>query len=135
MALKDNATMMGADVSIVPAAARAATATGSGVDLLGYESATVIVLTGTVTDGTGTFSIDESADNSNWTAVAAADIVGTAPVIDTTASHDNAGFTFGYRGSKRYIRVVCTAAGTTTGAVYCAGVIRSTARHNPVSSP
>ena len=41
-------------------AAKTATVTGTGVDLQGYESATVLIAVGTVTDGTHTPKLQDS---------------------------------------------------------------------------
>ena len=136
MATKDLSSSVNCEVSLVPAAARTATATGSAVGVAGYESVTICVITGTVTDGTGTFSLTEcDTSGGTYTAVDSSDIIGTPPVLDTTSTHDNAGFQFGYRGSKAFIKVVCTMAGTTTGQVYAAAVILGHPRNAPTSSP
>jgi hypothetical protein len=113
----------------LPAAARTASANGAGVDLQGFEGALVIISTGTITDGTHAISIEESSDNSTFTAVAAGDLLGTAPSIG--AANDNVDYKVGYIGSKRYIHVVTTASGTTTGGVYCAVVAKGFGRHRP----
>lgn len=113
--------------SLAPAA-RTATANGTGIDLANFASATVAFSVGTITDGTHTPTIEESNDNATFTAVAAADLIGT---LANLASNVNQ--RVGYRGSKRYIRAVTTAAGTTTGGVYAAVVIRGDARKQPVA--
>jgi len=108
---------------------RTANENGAGVDLQGYESAVVVVETGTITDGTHTIEIQESDDNSTFTAVADADLQGSEPVIG--AADDNKVYEIGYLGNKRYIRVSVTVAGTTTGGVYGAAVIRGHAKSKP----
>ena len=113
--------------SLAPAA-RTASANGSGVDLANFASATVAFVVGTITDGTHTPSVEESDDNSTFTAVAAADLIGTLAAL---ASNTNQ--RVGYRGSKRYLRAVSTVAGATTGGVYAAVVIRGDARKQPVA--
>lgn len=124
MATKDLAANCVFKQSIIPAAARTTTTTGNAVGVAGYESVTICILTGTVTDGTGTWSLTEcDTVGGTYTAVAAADMIGTPVVTDTTSTHDSAGFIFGYRGTKPFIKVVCTMAGTTTGQVYSAGVL------------
>lgn len=114
------------------AAARTASANGVGVDLAGYEAAMIVVTTGTITDGTHAISLEESADNTTWNAVAASDRIGALPTI--TATDDNKEFEFSYIGSKRYIRVVTTVSGATSGGVYAALVIRGAARHEPAAA-
>lgn len=81
------------------------------------------------TDGTYTVSLQESADDSAWTAVAAAEVVfggavlaavpsggltdGTWAIAD--AADDNVQAVFGYLGSARYVRVAVTPTAQTTG--------------------
>ncbi len=113
--------------SLAPAA-RTASANGTGVDLANFASATVAFSVGTITDGTHTPSVEESDDNSTYTAVAAANLIGTLAAL---ASNTNQ--RVGYRGSKRYVRAVTTVAGATTGGVYAGVVIRGDARKQPVA--
>lgn len=129
MATKDLYSHISPAVSLVPAA-RTASANGTGVDLQGFESAMVVIETGTVTDGTHTIDIQESDDNTTFTSVANADLQGTEPVINNTQGSKV--FKVGYIGSKRYIRVAVTVSGATTGGVYGASIVRSHARHQPV---
>ena len=113
--------------SLAPAA-RTASANGSGVDLANFASATVAFSVGTITDGTHTPSVEESDDNSSFSAVAAADLIGT---LSALASNTNQ--RVGYRGTKRYIRAVSTVAGATAGGVYAAVVIRGDGRKQPTA--
>ena len=78
--------------SLAPAA-RTATASGTGVDLRGYESAVASFIVGTVTDGTHTPSVEESDDDSTYTAVAAADLLGSLAALasDTVQRFAGAG--------------------------------------------
>lgn len=113
--------------SLAPAA-RTATDTGTGVDLANFGSATVAFSVGTITDGTHTPKVQESDDNSTFTDVAAADLIGTLAAL---ASNTNQ--RIGYRGSKRYVRAVSTVAGATTGGVYAAVVLRADGRKQPTA--
>lgn len=113
--------------SLAPAA-RTATANGTGVDLANFHSATIAFIVGTITDGTHTPSVQESDDNSTFTAVAAADLIGT---LANLASNTNQ--RVGYRGTKRYVRAVTTVSGATTGGVYAGVVARGDARKQPVA--
>ena len=113
--------------SLAPAA-RTATASGGGADLRGYESAVVAFVPGTVTDGTHTPSVEESDDDSTYTAVAAADLLGS---LATLAS--NVVQRVGYRGGSRYIRAKITVSGASTGALDAALVIRGNAARQPVA--
>jgi hypothetical protein len=133
-------SIYGIDTSIVPAAARTTTTTGEEVDLQGYEEVAIVVNTGTITDGTHTFSLTECATTGgSFTAVAAANIIPNATyggtgasgcVLDTTSTHDTACIVFNYIGTLRYIKVVCTVSGTPgTGGVYSAAVVGTRKRH------
>jgi hypothetical protein len=92
---------------------------GNIVDLQGFEAATLVLNTGTVTDaGTASgfaFEVQESDDtaDANFTAVVDADLLGAES--DLTVTSDDADNeligSIGYVGNKRYIRVVAT--GTT----------------------
>lgn len=128
------------------AAVRNAAADGTGVDLKGYESATVIVDVGAEGDtlsGSVYFelSLEHSDDNITFTDCAQADIVdGTIAAggiflkLDGTAGGDpdTAGLIYrvGYVGGKRYLRVVIAKTGThTNGTPIGAMVVRGDARH------
>lgn len=127
--MRDLYNSVAAGQSLSPAA-RTASANGTGVDLQGFEGAVVLIATGAYTDGTHTFEVQESADNAAFTAVADSDLQGTEPVVGAAAD-GNKIYKVGYLGIKRYVRVVVTAAGTTTGAVYGASVLKGFARKNP----
>ncbi|MFB4294801.1 hypothetical protein ACBI99_44730 [Nonomuraea sp. ATR24] len=107
---------------------------GAGVDLAGYDAAVVVIEAGAIT-GAGaslTFKVQESDDNSTFTAVAADDLDGTEPVI--TAANDDQIHKIGYKGIKRYIRVSITAKAGTTPTLPCAAtVLRSRGRKKPLS--
>ena len=96
------------------------TATGNqtGVDLLDYDGDVQIILSGTAA-GAGadlTFRIEESADNSTFTAVTG----GTFTAIGNAASKQV--ITLSHDDLKRYIRLSCTAeTGTASSAVTCFG--------------
>ena len=123
-----------------------AAANGTGVDLQGYESAVLGIITGAEGDTLSSsvffeISLEHSDDNSTFTDVAQADIVdgtissgGIFLKLDGTAggNPDTAGeiFRVGYRGGKRYIRVVLAKTGThSNGTPLGAFVIKSHARH------
>ena len=96
--------------SLAPATYTAST-NGSSVDLQGYQAATVVVSAGTITDGTHAIEVQESTDGSTFTAVASSDLQGTEP----TALASNTVYRIGYMGTARYIRVVTTVTGATSG--------------------
>jgi hypothetical protein len=116
--------------SLAPAA-RTASANGVGADLQGFEGALVVIDAGAWTDGSHTFEVQESDDNSTFTAVADDDLQGTEPVVDAAAEGGQV-YKLGYLGTKRYVRVAATVSGTTTGAVYGAAVVRGFPRKSPV---
>ena len=110
-------------VSLAPAA-RTASANGSSADLKDCNAALVIVHFGAWTDGTHTPSLEESADDSTWTAVAAGDLDGsfTAKNSDSSTAKQQI---VGYKGTARYIRVVMTIAGSpSTGMLSSACILR-----------
>lgn len=122
-----------ARVSLLPVA-RTATANGTAVRLAGsdaYRSAMVVVQTGAITDGTHTIELQDSDDNSSFTAVADIYLQGSEPAIG--AANDNVTYYIGYTGTRNYLRVVSTVAGATAGGLYCAIVILGEASHLPVS--
>ena len=129
------------------AATRTAAANGTGVDLQGYESATVLVDVGAEGDTLSSsvyfeVSLEESDDNSTYTDVAQASIVdgtissgGIFLKLDGTANGnpDSTGgiFRVGYVGNSRYIRVVLAKTGThTNGTPLGAMVVKGHARHS-----
>ncbi|MGQ0664610.1 MAG: hypothetical protein ACT4P2_13740 [Pseudomonadota bacterium] len=112
--------------SLAPAGNRTASSNGASADLRGYEGAVVTFVSGTITDGTHTPKVQESDDDSTYTDVAAADQLGTLATIAANAVQR-----VGYIGAKRYIRAVVTAAGTTTGGMYIAAIVRG----KPAAAP
>lgn len=125
--MKDLQSKIGFIISII-AAAITATANGAGVDLQGFNSATVLFSAGAITDGTHTPKLQESDDNSAWNDVAAGDQVGSLVAITANSQQK-----VGYKGNKRYIRAVSTVAGATTGGIYSAIVVRGDADLAPVA--
>lgn len=109
--------------SLAPAA-RTATANGTGVSLIGYNAARVIIDAGAWTDGVFTFEVQDSADNSTFAAVADDYLIGAEPVIDD-AAEDNVIHEIGYIGTKPYLRVRCVVTGTpSSGMVFGASIVR-----------
>lgn len=98
---------------------------GTGIDLSGYDGAVVCVDVGTLAGSatpTITLEIQESSDNTTFTAVAAADLDGgVLPAI--VAANDDTFYEIGYKGLKRYVRVSVTAKGGTSPALPCSAVV------------
>ena len=132
MASRDLIHNVKAAESLRPAA-RTATVNGQGVDLAGFDSAMFVVAAGAWTDGSHAITAQESDDNSSYSAVAAADLIGSQPTI-SAAGGGNQVYQWGYRGTKRFVRLVSTVSGTTTGAVYGGVVIAGHPRKLPQNS-
>lgn len=124
MALRDIKSMISPALSIVPAA-RSSSANGSSVDLQGYGSAAVVVVYGDWTDGTHTPSLEKSSDGTNFTACDSAELSGSFTALSSVGG-ENTVQKVGYVGSARYLRVVLTVAGASTGAVTAALIVRGT---------
>lgn len=89
------------------------------------------IFTGTITDGTVVYTMQDSPDNSAWTAVAAEFVQGTLPT--TTLTDDDKVYDVGYVGPQRYVRLVATQSGATSGGVTGAIAIMSQGRRMPVA--
>jgi hypothetical protein len=111
------------------------TVNGTTVDTAQFKnyarSASVLVFTGTITDGSHAVVLQESDDNSAWANVGAADLLGSAPTL--AAANDDALFEFGYAGGKRYLRVSVTTSGATTGGSFGAVVLLGDSRKTPIA--
>lgn len=100
-------------------------AAGDWIDMQGWEALTFTVSTGTVTDaGTASgfaFEVQESDTTAaaDATAVVDADLIGTEAALTVTSDDDDDKFigSIGYRGEKRYVRIVATGTTGTNAAV------------------
>ncbi|TIN83106.1 hypothetical protein [Mesorhizobium sp.] len=129
--MRDSYNDVGFSQSLAPAA-RNASANGTGVDVNGFSGAVFVIAVGAWTDGTHTFDMQESDDNSTFTSVAAGQLQGTEPVVSSAGTASKV-YKVGYLGTKRYVRVAVTVAGATTGAVYGAVVMLGHAATKPVA--
>lgn len=102
------------------------TVNGTTVDRVADCSVLFVVTTGAVTDGTHTFTVQDSDDGTTW--ATAADVQGTAPVVNSTKA--NSVIDVGYRGPKRFCRLSVTTTGATTGGVYSAAAVLYGLRYN-----
>lgn len=126
--MRDMKTEFDVVQSVVPTGNRNASVNGASVDLANYDAATAVITAETITDGTHTPTIEESdASGSGFTTVAAADLIGSLVAITANSVQR-----VGYRGKKRYIRVVVTVAGATTGGKYAGVVVRGMPRKLPL---
>ena len=92
--------------------------TGASVDLSGYESAMVVVISGALTDGAHTPKLQESSDDSTYTDVDSTDMEGSFANVSANSVQR-----VGYKGSKRFVRAYVTSSGT-TGCIYAASFLR-----------
>lgn len=107
-------------------AVRTAIATGSTVDLAGFESAAAVVHFGAFTDGTHTASLQDSADGTTFVAVSTANLIGTFTAITGTVQN-NTVQNVGYIGNKRYLRGLFAAPSGTCGNSMT--IVRANAKH------
>lgn len=96
-----------------------------------FRSAMFIVHSGTLTDGSVAVTMQDSPDNSTWTAVDASYIQGALPTI--AATDDDKTFEVGYAGPQRYVRLVATTSSATTGGTFGATCVLTGARRRPAS--
>ena len=113
--------------SIVPAVYSAAQ-NGTGADLQGFNSAMVEFFSGVDVGSTHAPSVEESDTlGSGYTAVAAADLIGSLPAdIQANEVHR-----VGYKGNKRFIRAVVTSGGASLA--YGANIIRGNPDNRPLA--
>lgn len=103
---------------------------GNIIDLQGFESLTYVVNTGIVTDaGTASgfsFEVQESdtTADTDFTAVADADLLGLESALTVTSDTDDEKLigSIGYKGDKRYVRIVATGTTGTDAAVSVAAI-------------
>jgi hypothetical protein len=108
--MKDNISA----VSGLTPATVSATGTGIAADLVGYDSAMIVVSNGTMaTGGTLTPSLTESDDGTTYTAVGTADLQGAFTAVGTGVATTVQ--RVGYIGAKRYVKPVLTFGGTGAG--------------------
>lgn len=129
MAIRDLVQKISAALSVSPQVLTNGTVNGASADMQNFESAAVVVASGTVTDGTHTPSLEDSPDDSAWTAVAAGDLIGSFTAI--AAANDDEIQEVGYKGSQRYLRAVVVTTGATTGALVAAAIVRGDPRTIP----
>ncbi|MFD1744055.1 hypothetical protein ACFSE1_01140 [Rhizobium helianthi] len=108
-----------------------ATDTSAAIDLIGFDSAAVVISTGAiVSSGNFTAKLQESdtTTSGDFSDVAAADLIGTLP----TALAASSVYKQGYVGNRRYIRLVTTKNSGTSIAVG-AVVVKGHAASRPVA--
>lgn len=93
-------------------------------------SALLVILAGTITDGSHAIAVQVSDDGSAWSAAPSEHLQGSSPTI--TSTDDDRVFEVGYTGPRRYLRVTSTTSGATTGGVFGAVAILGGAGQTPV---
>jgi hypothetical protein len=127
--------------TIVPIVANnTAEGTGVAIDLAGYEGAALLACLGDSADTlsgslywTIAFQHSDTTTAGDFVNIPAADLLGglNDVVIDAPAE-DQIIVARGYKGGKRYVRILCTQTGTHTNGTPLAGVvIKGAPRHAP----
>ena len=121
------------DTSVVQSIAPIATTVegaveGAAADLLHFGAAAVAVSYGLWTSDSFLATVEESADDSTYTTVAAGNLQGSFSAVAGTAT-DSVVQLVGYTGTKRYIRAVVTATGSGAVCVIGANIVRAHPRH------
>lgn len=131
---------MKATVAIVPQTATNSDAAivGEIIDMAGFDTCEIAILTGTLTDPNATFAVTlEHGDDSGLSdtaACVAGDLLGTLALAGFTYADDKKTKKIGYRGTKRYIRATVTPTGNNAGDAPIAAVaIQTAARVKPVA--
>lgn len=88
---------------------------------------TIVVQSGTITDGDYSFTVQESTDDgSSWSDVSSDQLVGS--LADWGSSNDNETQEVGYIGSANDVRLQVTSSSTSTGGDFSAIAIRRPVR-------
>ena len=111
--------------------------TGQAVDRKGFESVTYAIATGSLADADATFTVllQESDDNSTYTDVADADLLGTEALAGFQYDDDGEVRKIGYIGAKRYTKLTITPANNASAAVISAVCILGHAANQPTVNP
>jgi hypothetical protein len=94
-----------------------------GVNGNDFRDVLVVPYTGAITDGTHTFTVQESDDGVTFTAVAAGQILGTAAAIAAADDFRGEDLDFGVIPQKQYLRLQVTSTGVTSGGTIGASVV------------
>ena len=109
------------------------------IDMLGYNSCTLALDTGTLTDTDATFAMTlEVGDDpalADTAAPPATDLIGTLALASFQFDTDNMCRKIGYIGGKRYIRATVTPSNN-TGNLFLAGIaVLGNPKNAPTSNP
>lgn len=116
--------------------------TSSTIDLQGFNSVSVVFAVGQSGDALSgslywTLKLQHSDDDSSYSDAAATDInAGAATIVVNSPSLDEAAYSFGYIGGKRYLQAVATPTGSISSGVPI-GIVAlcGTAAYRPVVTP
>jgi|SRR6267142_863177 len=97
-----------------------------------FRDVLFVIHSGTLTDGSYVVTVEESdVSGSGFAAVGADRLLGSLPTFALT--DDNVWNSFGVRPTKRYVRIVVTASGATTGGVLAATAVLGNSSDGPVA--
>jgi len=108
------------------------------VDVKGYDSLTFAIAIGSVADADATFAVTMTecdTSGGNYTAVATADITGTLTLAGFQFDDDNEVRKVGYRGSKRYVKLVITPSANASAALMSAVAVLERPSLAPTANP
>ncbi len=141
--MKDISSDLLAVQSLVPILAHTtAEGTGLGVDLAGFDGALMIAHVGQSGDTLAaglkwTVQFQENTEDTagTYADIAAADLLGGAnAVVIDDAAEDEVVVQRGYKGSKRWLRILCTQTGThTNGTPLSAVIVKGRPFHAPTA--
>jgi hypothetical protein len=104
----------------------------TGIYANNFRDVLFVIHSGTLTDGSYAVTVEESdASGSGYAAVDSGRVLGSLPTF--AATDDNVWNSFGVRPTKRYVRVVVTATGATTGGVLAATAVLGNGGNNPAA--
>lgn len=131
-------------VSAIGAAVLDADNTPAAIDLQGYDAAEIVLLIGAggitfTTTNKVEFKLTHSDDNSTYEAVTVDDMLGLSSVGDggiiksLVAAHASAAaYRYGYKGNKRYLKLLADFGGThSTGTAMAAVVVKGHGYNRP----
>ncbi len=93
---------------------------GTAIDMAGYHGLSINLIIGAWTNGTHAFKLTEcDTSNGSFTDVAAGNVIGYFTSV-TDATKDGTVQSVGYRGNKRYVKIVDTVSSGASGATMVA---------------
>ncbi len=106
-------------------------------DRVGYSAVALLIAAGSLADADATFTvlIEESDDNSTFSAVSDDDLNGTEALASFQFDDDNEPRKIGYVGIKRYIRATITPANNASAALLSALWLGIPERSEAASNP